>query len=146
MAPDEVLLARKESPVIIGYCRIAAIEPMRRLALQRNRLAAIGAERFYSERIGPFRAPIELERAIEETQTGDVLAVTRPYRLARSRDAILALIDRLGQKGVGLRILDTPVDTSTTTGRMLLGSAPLWSLGISPWQSLAWDLSRLRTS
>lgn len=134
--------------MIIGYCRITAIESVKCLAYQRDRLAAAGAERFYSEKIGFFGRPTELDRAIEETQEGDVIAVTRPYRLAKSREAILALIDRLGRKGVGLRILNTPVDTSTTTGRMLLGSAPLWSLGISPWQSLAWDLSTgwLRTS
>jgi hypothetical protein len=38
-----------------------------------------------------------LERAIEFAQKGDVIAVTRPYRLARSTREVLALIDRLLQ-------------------------------------------------
>jgi hypothetical protein len=38
-----------------------------------------------------------LERAIEFAQKGDVIAVTRPYRVARSTREVLALIDRLLQ-------------------------------------------------
>jgi DNA invertase Pin-like site-specific DNA recombinase len=90
---------------------------------------------------GLFSKTPELERAIEALRKGDVIAITRPYRVARSTRGVLAIIERLGRKGVGLRILDTPIDTSTTTGRTILGSAPLWTLGMSPFQALAWDLT-----
>ena len=83
----------------------------------------------------------ELERAIELAQKGDMIVVTRPYRIANSTKGVLAIIDRLGRNGVGFRILDTPIDTSTTTGRMILGSAPVWSLGMSPIRSALWDVS-----
>jgi DNA invertase Pin-like site-specific DNA recombinase len=127
--------------MIVGYCRVSTFESAASLAAQRRDLAAIGARQFFCERVSTFRKMPELERAIEFAQKGDVIAVTKPYRVARSTRGVLALIDRLGCKGVGLRILNTPVDTSTTTGRMILGSTPVWSLGISPLRSALWDLT-----
>jgi DNA invertase Pin-like site-specific DNA recombinase len=127
--------------MIVGYCSVSTFEPTTRLEAQKRDLATIGAEEFFCEQISIFGKMPELERAIEFARTGDVIAIMKPYRVARSTREVLALIDRLGRKGVGLRILNTPIDTSTTTGRMILGSAPLWSLGISPLRSLLWDLS-----
>jgi DNA invertase Pin-like site-specific DNA recombinase len=117
------------------------MEPGSRLEEQRRDLSAVGAQTFFSEKVRINGKAPELERAIEFAQKGDVIAVTKPYRIARSTRGVLGLIERLGRKGVGLRILDTPVDTSTTTGRLILGSAPLWSLGVSPLRSALWDLS-----
>jgi DNA invertase Pin-like site-specific DNA recombinase len=127
--------------VIVGYCRIGPLEPIERLDAQRRDLAAIGAQECFCEKASVFGKIPELERAIEVTRKGDVIAITKPYRVAHSTRGVLALIERLGRKGVGLRILGTPIDTSTTTGRMILGSAPLWSLGASPLRSVLWDLS-----
>jgi DNA invertase Pin-like site-specific DNA recombinase len=127
--------------MIVGYCNVSIFEPTAGLDAQKRGLAAIGAERFFCEKTAIFGKMPELERAIEFARTGDVIAIMKPYRVARSTREVLALIDRLRRKGVGLRILNTPIDTSTTTGRMILGSAPLWSLGMSPLRSLLWDLS-----
>src|SRR6202163_507490 len=127
--------------MMLGYCRISPLEPATRLARQRRDLAAIGVYEFFCEKTSIFGKTPELERAIVFAQKGDVIAITKPYRVARSTRGVLALIERLGHKGVGLRILGTPIDTSTTTGRMILGSAPLWSLGVSPLGSLVWDMS-----
>jgi hypothetical protein len=69
------------------------------------------------------------------------MVITKPYRVASSARGVLALMDRLGRKGVGFRILNTPIDTSTTTGRMILGSTPFWSLGVSPLRSVLRDLT-----
>jgi DNA invertase Pin-like site-specific DNA recombinase len=127
--------------MIVGYCRISTLGSAARLERQRRDLAAIGAHEFFCEKTSVFNKMPELERAIEFAQKGDVIAITKPHRVARSTRGVLALIERLGRKGVGLRILDTPIDTSTTTGRMILGSAPLWSLGISPFGSVVRDMS-----
>jgi DNA invertase Pin-like site-specific DNA recombinase len=127
--------------MIIGYCRASLFEPAATLQAQQRALGDAGAEKFFSEKTGLKGGRPELERAIAFAQKGDVLAVTRPYRIARTTSGVLALIDRLGEKGVGFRILNTPVDTSTTTGRMILGSAPRWSLGMSPLRSALRDVS-----
>jgi DNA invertase Pin-like site-specific DNA recombinase len=127
--------------MIIGYCRVTSFEPASKIEAQERTLAAIGAQRFFAERKGIFGKATELERAIDLAQEGDVIAITRPYRIAISTRAVMKLIDRLRRKGVGLRILNTPVDSSTTTGRMILGSAPQWSLGLSPIRSAIWDFA-----
>jgi|tagenome__1003787_1003787.scaffolds.fasta_scaffold19421484_1 DNA invertase Pin-like site-specific DNA recombinase len=127
--------------MIVGYCRISIFEPNNRLAAQKRQLLAMGAQMIFSERVATFGQAVELERALAFAQKGDVVVITRPYRVANSTRGILKLIERLGRNGVGFRVLNTPVDTSTTTGRMILGSAPRWSLGISPLRCLLWDLS-----
>ncbi|OAP40020.1 hypothetical protein AU381_10810 [Sinorhizobium glycinis] len=130
--------------MIIGYCRINTFEPAASLEAQKLYLARCGAENFFCERSGMFGSTPELERAIASASKGDVIAVTKPYRVARTTRQVLALIDRLGSKDVGLRIVDTPIDTSTTTGRMILASAPLWTLGMSPARSMLADLFLFR--
>jgi DNA invertase Pin-like site-specific DNA recombinase len=127
--------------MIVGYCRASTLRPHASLAVQKRHLAAAGAREFFCENANIFGHKPELERAIEFAQKGDVIAITKSYRVARSTRGVLALIHRLGRKGVGLRILGTPIDTSTTTGRMILGSAPLWSLGISPLGAALRDLA-----
>jgi DNA invertase Pin-like site-specific DNA recombinase len=126
--------------MIVGYCRISMLEPASGLDAQRATLAAAGAQAFFVERVSLNRRSPELDRAIASLQRGDTLAITKPYRVAGSVRGVLAIIDRLGRKGAGLRILGTPIDTSTTTGRMILGSTPLWSLGISPVRAAFVDL------
>jgi DNA invertase Pin-like site-specific DNA recombinase len=125
--------------MILGYCSISAFEPVARLDAQKRDLAVVGAQEFFCEKTRLFGRTPELERAIEYARNGDVIVVTKPYRIARSTRGMGALIARLARKGVGLRIPNTPIDTSTTTGRMVLGSAPLWSLGASPMRALLWD-------
>jgi DNA invertase Pin-like site-specific DNA recombinase len=127
--------------MIVGYCSAGAFQSAGSLAAQQRNLATAGAEKFFCERVGMFGKSPELERAIEFAQKGDVIVVTASYRIARTSRGVLSLIQRLGRKGVGLRILGSPIDSSTTTGRMILGSAPLWSLGISPLRSVLRDLS-----
>jgi DNA invertase Pin-like site-specific DNA recombinase len=127
--------------MIIGYCRAGLIRPGASLARQRRRLGAAGARQIFCDKVGIRGAKPMLERAIQLAQAGDVIVITKSYRVAPSTRGVLALIHRLGRKGVGLRILDTPVDTSTTTGRMVLGSAPLWTLGISPLVAMMRDMA-----
>src|SRR4051794_10044452 len=128
--------------MIVGYCRIGILKSTAALDAQKRALATIGAQEFFCEKSGLFASARQLERAIEFAQKGDVIAITRSYCVARSTRGVLTLIDRLGRKGVGLRILGTPVDTSTTTGRMILGSVPLGGMGISPVGAALRDVAR----
>ena len=103
--------------MIFGYCSVSPFEPAGRLDAQKRDLAAAGAQQFFCEKTSVFGKTPELERAIDFAKNGDVIVVTKPYRIARSTKGVVALISRFGRKGVGLRIPNTPIDTSTTTGR-----------------------------
>lgn len=110
--------------MIVGVARTSTIEQQAGLEDQKKVLKAAGAERVFAEQISATaaRRP-ELERAIEFAREGDVLAVTKPDRLARSVVDLLAIVARLEAKGVGLLVLSMggqPVDTRTPTGRLTL--------------------------
>jgi len=49
------------------------------------------------------------------------LTVWRHDRLGRSLTHLVSTVDDLGRRGVAFRSLSDPVDTSTATGRMMLG-------------------------
>lgn len=126
--------------MIVGYCQAGPLDRRSSLQAQKAALIGVGAQTIYEERTGLTGGAPELERALASLRSGDTLVVTRPYRVARTVQGVMAVISRLSQKGAGFRILGTPVDTSTTTGRMILGSTPLWSLGVSPMRAALGDL------
>ena len=51
---------------------------------------------------------------------GDVVVVQAFDRLGRSTRDLLALVDNLAERGVGLRILTLGVDTTTPAGQLVL--------------------------
>jgi len=61
----------------------------------------------------------QLEAALDYAREGDVLVVTKLDRLARSVPHLCAIGSRLDAKGVGLKVLDQPIDTTTSTGRLM---------------------------
>ena len=133
--------------MIIGYCRQRLPGTSSSLEAQTKELARMGAEKIFHDEAGLHIASPGLQRAISEATAGDVIAVRRAHHLALTSRGVMRIIKTLAAKGVGLRILDTPIDTSTTTGRMVLGSTPLWSLKVSPIQSIMADLGgKLRRS
>ena len=68
---------------------------------------------------GRFHAT-ELEAAIEFVREGDVLVVTKLDRLARSVTDLMAIIQKLDTKAVGLRVLNMGMNTHTPTGKLML--------------------------
>ncbi len=62
----------------------------------------------------------QLQAAIEFVRENDVLVVTKIDRLARSISDLLAIIQRLEHKKVGMRILNLGMDTQTPTGKLML--------------------------
>jgi hypothetical protein len=61
----------------------------------------------------------QLEAALEYIREGDVLVVTKLDRLARSVPHLCEIGKRLDAKGVGLKVLDQAIDTTTPTGRLM---------------------------
>ena len=67
----------------------------------------------------------QLEAALEYIREGDVLVVTKLDRLARSVPHLCEIGKRLDAKGVGLKVLDQAIDTTTpTAGSCSTCSAP----------------------
>jgi DNA invertase Pin-like site-specific DNA recombinase len=62
----------------------------------------------------------QLEAALDSIRAGDVFVVTKLDRLARSVADLCAIVKRIEARGAALRILAIGLDTSTSTGKLML--------------------------
>jgi DNA invertase Pin-like site-specific DNA recombinase len=106
--------------MLIGYARVSTDD--QDLALQRQALKDAGCQRIYEEKVsGAKRSRPELDRLLDQLRAGDVVAVSRLDRLARSTRDLLEIAEQLKEAGAGLRSLHEPwADTTSPSGRMVL--------------------------
>ena len=83
-------------------------------------LKGLGCEKLFSEQTSSVGARKALDAAIEFCREGDTLVVTKLDRLARSVTHLGRIIETLEAEGVALRIVNLGVDTSTSTGKLML--------------------------
>lgn len=106
---------------LIGYARVSSRGQS--LAVQEDALrsAGVSPEHLYSEKVsgrsrhGRQALAELLGRGIRK---GDTVVCTRLDRLARSTRDLLEIAKTLEDKGVHLRVLEQPIDTSTAAGKL----------------------------
>ena len=92
----------------------------RRFEAQTEQLKAADCEKIFKEQVSAVSPERErLEVALDYARDGDVLVVTKLDRLARSVPHLCEIGSRLDAKGVGLKVLDQAIDTTTSTGRLI---------------------------
>jgi DNA invertase Pin-like site-specific DNA recombinase len=117
----QVAVSNKPAPgPLIGYARVST--QGQDLAQQRATLRGVGCSRVFEEKVsGAKRDRPQLERLLDHLRAGDVVAVTRLDRLARSTRDLLEIAERIKDAGAGLRSIAEPwADTTTPAGRMIL--------------------------
>ena len=105
---------------VIGYARVSSIGQS--LDVQVEQLKEAGCTKIFQEKkSGTTTAGREeLERALDYVRDVDILVVCRLDRLARSIVDLRKIIDMLTAKEVGFRVLQQPIDTTRSEGRLLL--------------------------
>lgn len=107
--------------MLIGYARTSTTQQKYSLEAQIESLNAAGCEKVFSEQVSAVSSDREeFEAALEFVREGDVLVVCKFDRFARSIRDLTKQIDRLQAKNVSLKILDIALDTSTSTGKLML--------------------------
>jgi DNA invertase Pin-like site-specific DNA recombinase len=103
-----------------GYARVSTNG--QDLSSQESELMAAGAAKVFKEKVSGAKTDrAELAKAIRRLEPGDVLAVTRLDRLARSTRDLLNVLATIGERQAGFRSLkDTWADTTTPHGRLML--------------------------
>lgn len=103
-----------------GYARVSTID--QDLGLQHEALKSAGCDVIRSEkRSGTSRqGRTELETLLDFLRQGDTLVVTRIDRLARSVKDLQDIVHALRERGVALKAVEQPVDTSTPAGKAFL--------------------------
>ena len=103
-----------------GYARVSTFD--QDLTIQRTALKAAGCGVVRAETASGTRRDgrTELQVLLDFVQPGDMLVVTRIDRLARSMKDLQDIVHELKAKGVSLRAIEQPVNTSTAAGKAFL--------------------------
>jgi DNA invertase Pin-like site-specific DNA recombinase len=103
---------------VVAYARVSTVDQDPRLQL--DALEAAGCERMFVEKgSGADRDRPELAKCMAFLRKGDVLLFWKLDRLARSVVHLGQLAEECERRGVGLRCLTQPIDTTTSTGRLM---------------------------
>ena len=101
-----------------GYARISTTD--QNLDLQIDALKKEGCEKISQETVsGAQTERVELNRLLEQVHEGDVIVVWKLHRLGRSLKHLVSLVSALIDKGVGLKSLNDPIDTTSSQGRLI---------------------------
>lgn len=104
--------------MLVGYARVSTLD--QKPELQLDALKAAGCERIFEERAsGAQRERPQLVAALDYLRHGDTLVVWRFDRLARSTGQLIATMETLEQRGIGLRSLTENIDTATAGGKLI---------------------------
>lgn len=106
--------------MLIGYARTSTFEQQAGLNAQLTELEKFACDKVFSEQVSSVAQREQLEAAIDYCREADTLVVTKMDRLARSVAHMIAVNEALDAKGAHLQILDFGMDTSTSTGRLML--------------------------
>lgn len=103
---------------IIGYARVSSIGQS--LEVQEQGLNDFGCDKIYQEkRSGTTANRPQLQACLDYVRDGDTLVITKLDRLARSTLHLHKIINDLNNKGVGFKVLDQSIDTTTKEGRLM---------------------------
>ena len=107
---------------LVGYARASTLDQKASIESQARDLKAAGCHKTFSESVSSVETEErhQLWAAMDYLREGDVLVVTKLDRLARSTADLSRLVEQLHEKGAALRVLDINLDTSTSTGRLML--------------------------
>ena len=107
---------------LVGYARASTLDQKASIESQERDLKAAGCHKTFSESVSSVETEErhQLWAAMDYLRDDDVLVVTKLDRLARSTADLSRLVEQLHQKGAALRVLDIGLDTSTSTGRLML--------------------------
>jgi DNA invertase Pin-like site-specific DNA recombinase len=112
---------------MVGWARVSTKDQS--LEQQESRLKEAGCIKIFSSKhSGKAESNIDkLEEMLDYVREGDTLLVQKLDRLGRSLSQVLNAVDRLTEKGVGLKALDQPIDTSNDDA---MGKAMMQLLGM----------------
>lgn len=111
--------------MLIGYMRVSTNEQT--LDLQRDALvsAGVGERDLYSDRAsGKKDDRPGLESCLKALRAGDTLVVWKLDRLGRSLAHLVATVQDMASRGIGLRVLSgqgANIDTATASGKLVFG-------------------------
>ncbi|PTU64075.1 resolvase [Chromobacterium sp. Panama] len=105
--------------MILGYARVSTRD--QNVALQVDALRVAGCAKVVTEVANGAKTdrPI-LNRLLDDAREGDTVVIWKLDRLGRSLAHLVATVNTLSARGIGLKSLNDPIDTTTPQGRCLV--------------------------
>lgn len=105
----------------IGYARVSSSG--QNLESQIEALKRAGCEKIFQEKISGRQADnrTELQNALDFVREGDIFIVSRLDRCSRSVIDLHKILEKLKSKNVDFKATEQDLDTSTSTGRLMIG-------------------------
>jgi DNA invertase Pin-like site-specific DNA recombinase len=119
--------------MLVGYARTSTSDQNAGLEAQIRDLTGAGCTKLFTEQVSSVARRAALPECLAFLREGDVLAVTKPDRLARSTAELLSIEADLSKRGVGLVILSMggqQLDTRNPTSKLMLTIMA----GIAAWE------------
>ena len=109
--------------MLIGYARVSTADQNPDHQIDALTRAGVDPDDIYLDRASGAKASRpELNKALASAnRRGDQLVITRLDRLGRSVLHLVTLGAALQERGVGLRVLEQGIDTTTAEGRAMFG-------------------------
>ena len=107
--------------MLVGYARVSSTG--QNLISQIENLEKAGCTKIFKEKKSGtkiYNRP-ELENALDFVREGDTLLVTRLDRCSRNVKHLHEIIDTLNNKNVSFKATEQEIDTSTSSGRLMIG-------------------------
>jgi DNA invertase Pin-like site-specific DNA recombinase len=102
---------------VIGYARVSTTE--QNSTSQVDAIRQQGASKvFIDTYTGTKMSRPEFDKALDYLREGDLLVVTRLDRLGRSTKDLLSIAEQLKARGIGLKVVEQNIDTSSAEGRL----------------------------
>jgi DNA invertase Pin-like site-specific DNA recombinase len=104
--------------MLLGYARVSTRDQT--VALQVDALRAAGCAKVLTEVASGARTdrPV-LTRLLEDAREGDTVVIWKLDRLGRSLAHLVETVNALSARGIGLKSLNDPIDTTTPQGRFV---------------------------
>ncbi|ARK06966.1 DNA invertase [Cellulosimicrobium sp. TH-20] len=108
--------------MVFGYARVSTKDQNPDHQVDALLRAGISPDDIHVDHASGSRASRpEFDILMRRLREGDVIAVTRLDRLSRSVQHLINLSVELRDRGIGLRVLEQGIDTSTPEGRAMFG-------------------------
>ena len=103
---------------IIAYIRVSSTGQS--LDVQRQLMDEFGVDKVFAEKVsGTTQNRPKLQECLQYVREGDTLVITKLDRLARSVSHLHQIVDDLSSRGVGFKVLQQNIDTTTKEGRLM---------------------------
>jgi DNA invertase Pin-like site-specific DNA recombinase len=113
-----VLHPLEGAAVFVGYARVSTVE--QHVDLQLDALKHAGCAKIFRDTISGAKSERPgLTEALNFMREGDVLTVWKLDRLGRSLRELIDIIAGLHARGIGFRVLQEAIDTTTPAGELI---------------------------